>query len=111
LGGQVDDDLDALEGGLDGVEITDVGAMAGHAGHGATVQRAEVVRGPERSAKRGADQPAHTGHEDLHRAVSYHGATQRHIERGPRREAPCSSRKVLRICCRWWAVSWAPRNG
>src|SRR5947209_3598177 len=30
LGCQVDDDLDALEGGLDGVDFTDVGAMAGH---------------------------------------------------------------------------------
>jgi hypothetical protein len=69
--GQVDDDVDALEGGPDGLEVTDVGLVTGHARHRAPVQGAQLVRRAELPPQRRADQPAHAGHQNLHGAVSY----------------------------------------
>src|SRR5262249_29813459 len=64
LGGEMHHRVDALESGPNGVEVRDVGAMAGNAVHGAPVEGGDLEALADLLPEGAADEPAQARDED-----------------------------------------------
>jgi hypothetical protein len=72
VGGQVYHGVDAVECGLDGHAVRDVGLERGGARHRATVQRAQLVAVAKRAAQGRPDEPTHPRDQDATAEQSGH---------------------------------------